>query len=81
MVGERDASHAGQSNGYVVEEPNDALSERSASVDEQAARYTMAEMEGYLRLLQEDRYLFQTGGSSLRTVARLHCASSIRPMA
>lgn len=40
----------------IVEEPSDAdgVSERSASVGEQT-RYSMAEMEAYIRLVQEDR--------------------------
>lgn len=42
----------------IVEEPSDAdgISERSASVGEQT-RYTMAEMEAYIRLVQDDRYI------------------------
>jgi hypothetical protein len=44
--------------GYVVEEPDephDGLSERSPSIDEQPVRYTMAEMEAYIQLVQKDR--------------------------
>jgi len=44
------------SGACIVEEPSDAdgISERSASVGEQT-RYSMAEMEAYIRLVQEDR--------------------------